>query len=119
MALRREGRPVVDLTESNPTRCGFVYPESELLRTLEFCVSRRRFLNDLAVNRFKMGHWMTDAGGLPGRPSSSAARDLNSFDVPYEADGVPIERFLELKSKAERIVNGHSEGPAPRGTPGG
>ncbi|MBI5883375.1 MAG: radical SAM protein, partial [Elusimicrobia bacterium] len=92
-------------------------PESELLRTLEFCVSRRRFLADLAVNRFKMGHWMTSYSDMPGRPSSAAARDLNSFDLPYEADGVPIERFLELKSKAEGIVNGNSEGPSPGGTP--
>ena len=29
---RAAGLPVIDLTESNPTRCGFVYPEAELVR---------------------------------------------------------------------------------------
>ena len=29
---RREGLPVLDLTVSNPTSCGFAYPEDELLR---------------------------------------------------------------------------------------
>ncbi|MHB8877943.1 MAG: pyridoxal phosphate-dependent aminotransferase [Myxococcaceae bacterium] len=33
-ALRREGREVLDLTLSNPTRCGFSYPEPEILRAL-------------------------------------------------------------------------------------
>ncbi len=32
-ALRRKGVPVIDLTESNPTRCGFHYPE-QLLASL-------------------------------------------------------------------------------------
>lgn len=30
-ALRRAGAALVDLTESNPTRCGFAYPEPEVL----------------------------------------------------------------------------------------
>lgn len=28
------GLPAIDLTESNPTRCGFTYPEAEILRAL-------------------------------------------------------------------------------------
>jgi alanine-synthesizing transaminase len=28
------GRPAIDLTESNPTRCGFAYPETRILRAL-------------------------------------------------------------------------------------
>jgi alanine-synthesizing transaminase len=32
--LRSEGRKVLDLTGSNPTRCGFAYPEAELLAAL-------------------------------------------------------------------------------------
>ncbi len=32
-AARRDARPIVDLTESNPTRAGFVYPD-DLLRSL-------------------------------------------------------------------------------------
>jgi len=31
---RREGRPYLDLTVSNPTRCGFQYPEPEILAAL-------------------------------------------------------------------------------------
>ncbi len=33
-ARRRAGAPVVELTESNPTRCGFAYPAAELLSAL-------------------------------------------------------------------------------------
>lgn len=32
--LRREGREVLDLTVSNPTRCGFTYPETEIRAAL-------------------------------------------------------------------------------------
>ncbi|WP_243287877.1 pyridoxal phosphate-dependent aminotransferase [Geothrix terrae] len=32
--LRREGREVLDLTVSNPTRCGFTYPEAEIRSAL-------------------------------------------------------------------------------------
>ncbi|WP_243300656.1 pyridoxal phosphate-dependent aminotransferase [Geothrix oryzisoli] len=32
--LRSEGRPVLDLTGSNPTRCGFAYPEADLRAAL-------------------------------------------------------------------------------------
>lgn len=32
--LRAEGRPVLDLTGSNPTRCGFGYPEAEIRAAL-------------------------------------------------------------------------------------
>ncbi|WLT30287.1 pyridoxal phosphate-dependent aminotransferase [Geothrix sp. PMB-07] len=32
--LRAEGRPVLDLTGSNPTRCGFDYPEEEIRAAL-------------------------------------------------------------------------------------
>jgi len=38
---RASGRPVLDLTESNPTRCDFTYPEEEILRA----VSRREALS--------------------------------------------------------------------------
>lgn len=33
-AFRREGRPFLDLTSSNPTRCGVPYPEAEILAAL-------------------------------------------------------------------------------------
>jgi aspartate/methionine/tyrosine aminotransferase len=33
-AARRAGRPIVDLTESNPTRCGFEYPAARILGAL-------------------------------------------------------------------------------------
>ena len=29
--FRQEGKPLLDLTESNPTRCGFSYPEKQIL----------------------------------------------------------------------------------------
>jgi alanine-synthesizing transaminase len=32
--LRRAGEPILDLTESNPTACGFVYPGDEILGAL-------------------------------------------------------------------------------------
>ncbi|WP_285606457.1 pyridoxal phosphate-dependent aminotransferase [Geothrix edaphica] len=32
--LRSEGRPVLDLTGSNPTRCGFAYPEADIRAAL-------------------------------------------------------------------------------------
>jgi len=32
--LRSEGRPVLDLTVSNPTRCGFTYPEADIRAAL-------------------------------------------------------------------------------------
>ena len=32
--LRREGRPLLDLTTSNPTRCGLSYPEGAILEAL-------------------------------------------------------------------------------------
>src|SRR5690349_8090144 len=31
---RQEGRPILDLTESNPTRCGFSYNSDEILSAL-------------------------------------------------------------------------------------
>jgi aspartate/methionine/tyrosine aminotransferase len=31
---RRSGLPILDLTETNPTRCGFVYPAADILRAL-------------------------------------------------------------------------------------
>ncbi len=33
-SLRKEGTAIFDLTESNPTRCGFSYPQSEILKEL-------------------------------------------------------------------------------------
>lgn len=33
-ALRRSGSPLIDLTESNPSRCGLDYPEEEILSAL-------------------------------------------------------------------------------------
>ncbi len=33
-AFRRQGRPFLDLTSSNPTRCGIPYPEREILAAL-------------------------------------------------------------------------------------
>ena len=32
--LRQSGEPILDLTESNPTRCGFAYPERKILSAL-------------------------------------------------------------------------------------
>lgn len=32
--IRAEGRPIIDLTESNPTRCGLQYPVDSILRSL-------------------------------------------------------------------------------------
>ncbi|BDU76695.1 pyridoxal phosphate-dependent aminotransferase [Mesoterricola sediminis] len=32
--FRREGLPFIDLTATNPTRCGFAYPEAEILAAL-------------------------------------------------------------------------------------
>jgi aspartate/methionine/tyrosine aminotransferase len=34
-ARRRAGRPVLDLTDSNPTRCGFAYPGEAIRRALD------------------------------------------------------------------------------------
>ena len=31
---RRAGKPLIDLTASNPTTCGFAYPEREILDAL-------------------------------------------------------------------------------------
>ncbi|MBP6986619.1 MAG: pyridoxal phosphate-dependent aminotransferase, partial [Alphaproteobacteria bacterium] len=36
---KSSGQKILDLTESNPTRCGFVYPHSELLTQLSAPVS--------------------------------------------------------------------------------
>jgi hypothetical protein len=33
-ARRQAGRPIIDLTESNPTRCGFEYPAEQILSAL-------------------------------------------------------------------------------------
>jgi alanine-synthesizing transaminase len=38
---KRSGQEILDLTESNPTRCGFVYPQGELLAHLSAPVSMR------------------------------------------------------------------------------
>jgi len=32
--LRREKVPILDLTESNPTRCDFVFPKDEIIMSL-------------------------------------------------------------------------------------
>ena len=32
--LRTEGRPIIDLTESNPTKCGFCYPADQIRQAL-------------------------------------------------------------------------------------
>jgi len=33
-ALRRSGRPFIDLTSTNPTRCGLPYPEAAIREAL-------------------------------------------------------------------------------------
>jgi len=40
-ALRRDGRPIIDLTISNPTETGFTYPEKEILSSLANPLSLR------------------------------------------------------------------------------
>ena len=32
--FRSQGRPFFDLTESNPTRCGFIYDSDQILKAL-------------------------------------------------------------------------------------
>src|SRR3989338_5430615 len=40
-ALRQEGKRIIDLTESNPTRCAITYPDSKILRPLSDCGNLR------------------------------------------------------------------------------
>ncbi len=48
--FKATGRAIIDLTESNPTRCGFVYPQKELLaalsddRNMMYCPSTKGLL---------------------------------------------------------------------------
>ena len=52
---RRSGRPLLDLTASNPTTCGFSYPQREIFgalcdpRVMEFCTSRPKACSRLAA----------------------------------------------------------------------
>src|SRR6188472_375694 len=76
---RAEGRPIVDLTESNPTRAGFVYPE-DLLRPLG------------------------DAGGLTYAPSPFGlleARAAVSDDYARRGQSVSPERIALTASTSE------------------
>jgi aspartate/methionine/tyrosine aminotransferase len=78
-AARAEGRPIVDLTESNPTRAGFAYPE-DLLRPLG------------------------DTGGLTYAPSPFGlveARAAVSDDYARRGQSVPPQRIALTASTSE------------------
>ncbi len=76
---RREGRPFIDLTESNPTRVGFEYPASLLAR-------------------------LGDARGLRYAPrafGSDGARAAVSADYARRGLDVPIDRIVLTASTSE------------------
>jgi alanine-synthesizing transaminase len=74
--LRRTGKEVFDLTASNPTTCGFVYPEREILTAL------------------------TDPRGLVYRPDSKGLREAREAVAEYYAGRA---EFSEYSGSLERI----------------
>jgi aspartate/methionine/tyrosine aminotransferase len=78
-AARAEGRPIIDLTESNPTRAGFAYPEDLLLP-------------------------LGDAGGLAYAPSPFGlieARAAVSDDYARRGQRVPPRQIALTASTSE------------------
>ena len=58
---RRRGLPILDLTESNPTRCGFAYDPDPVLQGLA-AESSLRYEPDprgLAIGREAVAGWLT------------------------------------------------------------
>jgi alanine-synthesizing transaminase len=76
---RRSGRELFDLTASNPTTCGLVYPEQEILAAL------------------------TDTRGLVYRPESKGLREAREAIADYYAGRVGFSDSLQ-KVDPERIL---------------
>lgn len=79
--LMRAGAPVIDLTESNPTRCGFAYPEREILSALATTAS-------LTYNP-------DPRGSLPARQA------VASYYADRSHAGIPPERIVLCASTSE------------------
>jgi len=77
---RRSGLALIDLTESNPTRAGLAYPESEILEALSLPASLQ---------------YQPEAFGLP-EARESVADDFRSRGIPASAD-----RLLLTASSSE------------------
>ena len=68
--LRLEGVPIIDLTESNPTRCGFQYPD-EILKALS--------------DTKNLSYFPESKGMLPARQAISKYYLESGFDVDPES----------------------------------
>ncbi|HJV49693.1 MAG TPA: pyridoxal phosphate-dependent aminotransferase [Geothrix sp.] len=75
--LKAEGRQILDLTVSNPTRCGFAYPEAEI----------RAALSDSAV--------------LPYDPDSLGSRSAREAVARHHGHGLRAEDLLLTASTSE------------------
>jgi aspartate/methionine/tyrosine aminotransferase len=78
-AHRRAGKPLIDLTASNPTTCGFVYPEREILDALR------------------------DPRALEYRPESKGLPETRAAVAEYYRDRPGFERSAERRDNANRI----------------
>lgn len=67
---RASGKPLLDLTASNPTECGFVYPEREILEAL----ADRRVLRYLPESKGMLEAREAVSGYYAGRRAHGAAR---------------------------------------------
>jgi len=76
-ARRREGRPFLDLTVSNPTRCGFPYPEREVLAAL------------------------ADPSVLAYRPEARGAQSARAAIAAYHGHGLDAGDLLLTASTSE------------------
>jgi radical SAM superfamily enzyme YgiQ (UPF0313 family) len=72
--------------------------EEDLRRTMLFAAGYAEELKDFTAERFQLPRWM-ERRGLPfGRRDPRSWRDINSFNVPFFAEGVPMETFRKIET---------------------
>ncbi|MBI5622767.1 MAG: radical SAM protein [Elusimicrobia bacterium] len=75
---------------------------AEFRKTLTFTLARAPALAHAEVQRFEMGRWMSGRPGLKGSLAPGWSKDLNSFNVPYRAPGIPMAVFKAEKEAFAR-----------------
>ncbi|MFA5140082.1 MAG: radical SAM protein [Elusimicrobiota bacterium] len=72
--------------------------EEDLRQTMLFAAGYAEELKDFTAERFQLPRWMQRRGLPFGRRDPRSWRDLNSFNVPFFAKGVPMETFRKIEN---------------------
>jgi alanine-synthesizing transaminase len=115
---RRAGKPLMDLTASNPTTCGFAYPEREILdalrnpRTLEYrpeskgLLSAREAVAEYYRGRPGLAPPAMDSGGEIERSESRAgAENSGSSEDSGNGERIDPERIVLTSGTSEAYTH--------------